>query len=858
MTAVNAVGEGAGASVGTMPNPLARLTISPATATLPARASQAFTAQGADAAHHSLGDETAAATFSISPNGTCTGASCTATVAGDHTVTATLSGKTATATLHVNPGPLDHLSLSPATTTIAPGGSQAYTSQGFDQFGNSLGDETANTTFSIAPDGSCNGATCSATAAGDHTVTGAIKYSAVSAGTNATCAITAVGGLKCWGDNAFGELGNPGVTDSCNIFTYDICSSVPVDVPGLTGAVASVSANTWHACAVTTGGGAKCWGWNLNGWLGNGTLTNSSVPVDVAGLTIGVAAISTGYDHTCALTSGGGAKCWGANSEYEGPGGLGDGTSNDSLVPVDVSGLSSGVASVSAGTGFTCALTTGGGVKCWGAEGRGQLGNGVSNCFPCGSLTPVDVSGLTSGVAAISAGGNHACALTTGGGVKCWGQNYYGELGDGTTTDSSVPVDVSSLTSGVKAISAGPTDTCAVMTGGGVKCWGLNDYGELGDGTTTDSDVPVDVSGLTTALVVSVSNFHTCVVTTDGTVECWGKHGFGELGDGTTDNCPPRTCPSVPVDAMATSATATLHVQNVSADLSIAMARSPNPVVADSQLTYTLTVANAGGSGATNVVVTDPLPSPVIFTSATASQGSCSGTSTVSCALGSVASGGSATVTIKVTPIQSGTLSNTATVGATEPDPNSANNSATASTTVKAQPKTVYVSVTDAGFSAATTKPVQGGTVQWNVLGPSANGAVDGTGMGLFDSGSLSPVAYYRFTFIGGGQYRVNDKLGHHQTVAVPITVSPKSGGTTTSFTVTWSSAAAPAGFAFDVQIQRPGSTSFVNWMTNQTAASASFVPDAGTGTYKFRARVRNTGNSAASSYSTAVAISVS
>jgi len=105
----------------------------------------------------------------------------------------------------------------------------------------------------------------------------------------------------------------------------------------------------------------------------------------------------------------------------------------------------------------------------------------------------VDISGLTSGVAAVSAGYNHTCALTTGGGVKCWGSNDAGELGDGTTTNRLTPVDGSGLTSGVAAVSAGGTHTCALTTGGGVKCWGDNGSGELGDGTITGRSTPVDV-----------------------------------------------------------------------------------------------------------------------------------------------------------------------------------------------------------------------------------------------------------------------------------------------------------------------------------------------------------------------------
>ena len=233
-----------------------------------------------------------------------------------------------------------------------------------------------------------------------------------------------------------------------------------------------------------SGGGVKCWGYNGDGQLGNGTTTDSNVPVDVSGLASGVAAIAVGEYHTCALTSGGGVKCWGRNDHGQ----LGIGTTTNFRVPVDVSGLGSDVSAIAAGGGHTCALMSGGGVKCWGSNDLGEVSNGTTD-----SNVPVDVSGLASGVSAIAAGYVRTCALTSGGGVKCWGDNSFGGLGNGTTTASNVPVDVSGLASGVTAISAGGEHTCALTSGGAVKCWGSNYAGQLGNGTTTDSSVPVDV-----------------------------------------------------------------------------------------------------------------------------------------------------------------------------------------------------------------------------------------------------------------------------------------------------------------------------------------------------------------------------
>ncbi|MBI5529161.1 MAG: hypothetical protein HY897_22780 [Deltaproteobacteria bacterium] len=179
-------------------------------------------------------------------------------------------------------------------------------------------------------------------------------------------------------------------------------------------------------------------------------------------------------------------KCWGENDRGE----LGDGTSVDKSTPVDVLGLTSGVKAVTAGFYHTCALTSAGGVKCWGYNHFGHLGNGTS----VDKSTPVDVSALDSGAMAVTAGGSHTCAVTSGGGVKCWGGNYNGQLGDGTYDNKSTPVNVFGLTSGVMAATAGGSHTCAVSRGGGVKCWGENDRGELGDGTAW-TGYPVDVAG---------------------------------------------------------------------------------------------------------------------------------------------------------------------------------------------------------------------------------------------------------------------------------------------------------------------------------------------------------------------------
>ena len=316
------------------------------------------------------------------------------------------------------------------------------------------------------------------------------------------------GRVSSWGRNSFGRLGNNSTVDS----------AVPVAVAGtLAGkTVTAVSAGAAHSCAVADGR-AYCWGYNYYGLLGNGTTTDSAVPVAVAGVLAGktVTAVSAGDSHACAVADGK-AFCWGYNSSGQ----LGNNTTTDSSLPVAVAGMLTGktVTAVSAGNSHTCVVADGK-AFCWGYNSYGQLGNGANSS----SSVPVavDTTGVLSGrkITAIGSGFVHSCAVVEGR-AACWGRNTYGELGNSTTTTSSVPVPVSTggllADKTVTAISAGGAYSCA-LADGAAYCWGYGGSGQLGNGTTSGSTVPVAVStsgplAASTVAAISAGSSHAAVL----------------------------------------------------------------------------------------------------------------------------------------------------------------------------------------------------------------------------------------------------------------------------------------------------------------------------------------------------------
>ena len=292
-----------------------------------------------------------------------------------------------------------------------------------------------------------------------------------------------------------------------------------------TSGVSSISGGYFHTCALLADKTVKCWGFNYYGQLGNGINTNSNVPVLVSNLT-NVTAIILGFHHTCALLTDSTVKCWGFN--YYGQ--LGNGTKIDSNVPVLVSNLTN-VTAIASNSHHTCALLADKTVRCWGKNSSGQLGNGTK----IDSNVPVLVSNLTN-VTAITLGRDHTCALLADSTVKCWGTNFSGQLGNGTETSSNVPVAVSNLTN-VTAIASNYHHTCALLADKTVRCWGHNVYGQLGNGTKIDSNVPVLVSNLTNVTAIAAGPAsHTCALLADKTVRCWGENSYGQLGNGTNIN----------------------------------------------------------------------------------------------------------------------------------------------------------------------------------------------------------------------------------------------------------------------------------------------------------------------------------
>lgn len=336
-------------------------------------------------------------------------------------------------------------------------------------------------------------------------------------GDSNACAALTDGSVKCWGDNTFGSLGKaPG----------DLArSATPVTVAGISGASKVTIGGLGSACAIVTGGVVRCWGYNLGAALGVGAAgVFTYVPENVVGIAGGATDVSHDGRHGCAVVSGA-ARCWGYNDDNT--------ISSSATVSYNssqaISGLASGVSEIETGDRNTCVVTTAGAVRCWGYGLNGRNGNGSNS-----AQDPPGVVAIASGANALTLGSGHACALI-GSGARCWGYNYYGQVGDPVASYSyNSPITPAELSAGVTQIAAGGNNTCALQSGV-VKCWGETGDGVNGDGTTVNSATPATVPGLESGVSsVSTGPFHSCAVSGNTTLRCWASNGSQQLGDGTS------------------------------------------------------------------------------------------------------------------------------------------------------------------------------------------------------------------------------------------------------------------------------------------------------------------------------------
>jgi alpha-tubulin suppressor-like RCC1 family protein len=342
-----------------------------------------------------------------------------------------------------------------------------------------------------------------------------LQWASISAAVAATCGVTTSGAAYCWGSS-----------ESAVFNSSPARRGIPTPVAGAL-RFSSIVSGDHAACGLTAAGVAYCWGSGQQpSQLGRGVAAGppDTVPAPVSG-GLQFKLLSAGsFATTCGLTTSGAAYCWG-NGGY---GALGNGSDSDSAVPVAVSGGLT-FSSVTGGGNFNCGLTVGGAAYCWGRN-QGQVGGGST----ANATVPVPVpSGLI--FTSLSAGREFACGVATGGAVYCWGDESVGELGNGSTayTYSSVPVLVSG---GLRfaSVSAGAGRACALTPAGAAYCWGsAADVGALGDGASGDSNVPVPVTGGLSFQSISPGMYHTCAVTVGGAAYCWGDNSFwGELGIG--------------------------------------------------------------------------------------------------------------------------------------------------------------------------------------------------------------------------------------------------------------------------------------------------------------------------------------
>ena len=381
----------------------------------------------------------------------------------------------------------------------------------------------------------------------------------VTAGSGHSCVRLASGAVQCWGSNERGQLGNGKfINSSTHVPVSEINNATEVAVAG------------GSSCAVLASGEVKCWGGNYFGQLGNGTSNQTSpygspIPVTVSGISTATA-VALGGNYSCALLASGEVQCWGfmiyttCSPMYGLP------CEFRSLVPVTVSGINTATA-LAVGGDHACVLLASGEVQCWGAGYR--------------TLTPVTVTGISTATV-LAAGGNNTCALLASGEVQCWGADFY---------SYTAPVTVSGISTAT-ALAAGRSHMCALLSSGEVQCWGDNSTGQLGNGTTTSSSLPVSVSGVSTATDLA----GTCVLLASGAVQCWGDNTYGQLGNGGTVSS------LTPVTVLGTPG---IDVAWSSSDPYVASINTAGQVVGLSVGSTLITANSGAASGSASLAVSD-------------------------------------------------------------------------------------------------------------------------------------------------------------------------------------------------------------------------------------------------------------
>ena len=382
------------------------------------------------------------------------------------------------------------------------------------------------------------------------------------AGVGHTCVIAVDNRVMCWGDNQFGQLGDSAFPDGR--------STVPVATSGFGGRTpVQLAAGRNHTCARMSDGTVWCWGYNgyLELGVGGGTFAD---PTQVT-LPAAATSISAAGNTSCARTATQ-LLCWGRNNK--GQLGIGSTKASGGVAPTALPVVPGTFDAVSVAGGFehTCAASAAGEVWCWGEAGRLQLGNAVNSTVDQSS--PVRTDALGDSALSVSAGDEFSCARITGGTAWCWGDNQYGQLGRGSTSpaSSAAPTAVAG-TGTVSVLSAGGFHACAVTGVGALRCWGRNDKGQLGVGSTSDAYTPaaVTVAGGTVS-DVAAGALHTCAVLNTGTVQCWGDNQFGQLGTG---DIAQRTAPVSVASLPAVYSTTTASSSSTSSSSTSTTTSSP-------------------------------------------------------------------------------------------------------------------------------------------------------------------------------------------------------------------------------------------------------------------------------------------